>query len=383
MRAIPSPSTVVFAALGPNPAPLTELLWQLAQEQASQSYEVHVVVEREARHYLDGELLAPGAALDQLRDVIGPQRIPPITVLEATDAGGDLIEDDAELESREAYTEAVWSGAKRAVEVAGARPLVFGLVAGRRRTMTALQTAVFQLLARPGDRLLDVRVTDPRVEGGTGFFFPAQPQLLVPARHTAEFVEARCVEVILVELDLPRLRALVPPGALTSLKSARQAAARVIQNVAPVHLHLDLHAGQAHADGQHIPLSPSQFVWFAYLCVGMKEGATWIAPNDFEGLRDFLNSLWHLEWWSSKIPQGSIFKRLAADDVRDEADLKEVDVWRSKTMRSLRTFAASWGGGMQAIVPEQRSHKIEGSKARNYHRLSLSPEFIQISGRPR
>lgn len=246
---------VIFSTLGPNPAPLTELVWKLARSERFDRFEIHVVVEKSARHYLDLEVLAPGAALSQLRGVLRPGAIESEPVVsEARSESLGIIDDDAEPEALRVYGETVWSAARQAVASAGARPVMFGLVAGRRRTMTALESAVFQLLARPQDLLVDVRVTDPRVEGGTGFFFPEQPRREVKAKHSDEVVDVGSVDVNLVELDLPRLRPFVPESALVSLARAREATEISLLEAAPPKLSVDLDVGGVSVDGEPIHL---------------------------------------------------------------------------------------------------------------------------------
>jgi hypothetical protein len=54
---------VLFTTLGPNPAPLAELLWALARHHQRLVVEAHVVVAQRGALYLEGELLDPGGLL--------------------------------------------------------------------------------------------------------------------------------------------------------------------------------------------------------------------------------------------------------------------------------------------------------------------------------
>ncbi|RYZ42606.1 MAG: hypothetical protein EOO72_07270 [Myxococcaceae bacterium] len=50
---------VLFTTLGPNPAPLSELMWALARHQERLVVEAHVVVTRRGAHHLASEFLSP------------------------------------------------------------------------------------------------------------------------------------------------------------------------------------------------------------------------------------------------------------------------------------------------------------------------------------
>ncbi|MFT5586756.1 MAG: hypothetical protein ACI9VR_004358 [Cognaticolwellia sp.] len=77
-----------------------------------------------------------------------------------------------------------------------------------------LTTTVFTLLARPQDHCIDVRVSDPRMEGAkAGFFLPDRPG---PCHDREIEIDPRQVEVLLVELRLPVLRSLLRAEELTT-----------------------------------------------------------------------------------------------------------------------------------------------------------------------
>jgi CRISPR-associated protein (TIGR02584 family) len=137
--------------------------------------EAHLVSLARGHIYFRAEFLSKVGALQELRAAL-PGILDASGVHESIVTGrdgrpfaGDVSPDDSA-----AYRKAIWTAARRCLQRAGARPVVFLLAGGRQRTTTAYPATTFQLLARSQDHLIDVRVSDPRVEGGTSFFFPEQ-----------------------------------------------------------------------------------------------------------------------------------------------------------------------------------------------------------------
>src|SRR6185503_4570537 len=174
---------VLFAAVGPNPAPISEAIWALYRQREQRVVEAHLVSLSEGHHYLQIEFLDLGAALSQLQGCL-PGVLPDEAVHETrvlTDTEGRV---DTDLDPRHGaiYRATLWDSARACLASAADRPVVFLLAGGRLRTATAYTTTVFQLLARAQDQLMDVRVDDRRAEGGTGFFFPEQPDRMIRLR---------------------------------------------------------------------------------------------------------------------------------------------------------------------------------------------------------
>lgn len=373
-------SCVVFAALGPNPAPLTELLWKLARDGRFSDFEIHLVVEANARPYLDGEVLAPRQALDQLRKVLGQDILlhDPV-VHEARDAASELLQDDADPEAMQRYEDMVWQGAREAIAAAGERPVVFGLVAGRRRTMTALQSGVFQLLARPQDLMFDVRVSDPRVEGGTGFFFPEQPQGHVRARRSDDWIEAQAVQVNLVALDLPRLRVLLGEDDLVSPACAKAATRRELDNLAPPQLKVDLHKQRFFIDGEPMKITRQCFVWFAYLAACRQAGQEWVVVKEMEPFRRFLTERCATTKWWRNLRENDLLRH-----VEEGRELKGEEVTeehfrttRSRVSKDVRALIESRRTGLAAVVPVVDRRQVEDCSCW-CQRLPLGPTFIEV-----
>ncbi|MDB4993027.1 MAG: CRISPR-associated protein [Myxococcaceae bacterium] len=381
--AVPSDAAVLFAPLGPNPAPFSELVWALHRQRGLFVEDAVVVVDREAAAFLDSELLAEGAALDQLRGVLGDRIVSRerLRVQRVVDHAGELLDDDLAFEAAAAYARHVWEAARAALALAGDRPVVFALAAGRRRTMTALATVSAELLARPGDLCLDVRVSDPRVEGGTGFFFPEQlGQMILTPRG---LVRAADVEVRLVDVALPRLASLLQKEDLTTYASALEAGQRAIDRGPMPRLTLDLVTGTARCDTDVLPVSESELVWLAALAHArvrdpLPDGG-WLAARDVDALRVVIAGC-AARGWTERIRSRPLRALLAdpsasnvvPDAVADLAKLradtrKRISVW----CEQLRPLAAG------LLIPETRRRWDDGALLAE-QRLALPGDRITI-----
>ncbi len=246
----------VFAALGPNPAPLAELIWGL-HRRGQVAGDLFLVVDPRGHDYLHRELLGSHLVLDELRQLLnidlGPEKIHERVV----EGPAGTVLDDEDPTHAELYNAATWEVAREATAHAGARPVVFGLAAGRRRTMTAMSTMAFQLLAREHDTCVDVRVDDKRAEGGSGFYFPDQQQQTLVSKAGVPFV-AREVGVHLVDVHLPRLRSLLPDEAFATYSSALTAGQKAVDAAVPPKLVVDLPHEVVLIDGLPLKLSAAE-----------------------------------------------------------------------------------------------------------------------------
>ena len=380
---MPNDAAVLFAPLGPNPAPFSELVWALQRQRGLFVEDAVVVVDREAASFLESELLAEGAALDQLRGVLGDRVVSRerLRVQCVVDHAGELFDDDLAPDAAAAYARHVWEAARAAIALAGDRPVVFALAAGRRRTMTALATVSAELLARPGDLCLDVRVSDPRVEGGTGFFFPEQlAQMILTSRG---LVRAAEVEVRLVDVALPRLASLLQKEDLTTYASALEAGQRAIDRGPMPRLTVDLVTGTARCDAELLPVSESELVWLAALALARRQDPLpdggWLAARDVDALRGVLAGCASRGWTECvrSRPLRALLadpraSKAATDAVADLAKLradtrKRMSVW-CKKFRPLAT-------GL--LVPQTRRRWDDGSLLAE-QRLALPRDRITI-----
>lgn len=235
----------ILVPLGPNPASFTELVWALHQDGRRVDQAQVLLESQEALHYWRHEAI--DAALPQLEEHTGPLDIEWEVLSDPTDFPERLWE---HLRALQRHHDEV----------------VVALSAGRWRGSTAHTAAVFQLLARPLDALVDVRV-DRIAEGGSGFFFPAQrdQELTGVAAMAGQRFLAREVGIHLEEQRTPRLRVLLPKPP----ERFAQALAMVEQALAPAVLALD----PPRVNDVPLKLSPSARALLAVLARNGPTGA--------------------------------------------------------------------------------------------------------------
>jgi CRISPR-associated protein (TIGR02584 family) len=377
-----SRGALLFAPIGPNPASVTEAAWALHRQRGLRIDEVHVVTLADGAYWLEAELRGPGGALAELAATLGHDA----TLVEhaVRRADGGVVADDLAEDDAAAYRRTAWEAARACQQRAGDRPVMFLLGGGRRRTTTAYAATLFQLLARPGDELLDVRVSDRRVEGGTGFFFPEQPQ-----RHLVTdggVVDARTVEVVLVPVEVPRLAGVIPAGHRGSFELALAASRAAVAAITPPALEVDLAAGVVAVDGDALPLTAGQVAWYAALAWAR---ATRRAPDDgaipsagcLEVVREVL-APWTARPWVREIRDGVLRARLGLPTIHGapvapDAIDEQLPKLRSDTRRAVRTWVArrrprAWEAWLVPTVRKQAGATSQ--------RLELPPERIRVVG---
>jgi len=366
----------VFAALGPNPAPLAELIWGLQRQRAMVATDLFVVVDQRGHDYLQLELLGPGKVLSMLAAILPLPLGDPqlhLHVVPTTAADDDPAFADA-------YNAVIWQAARDATVHAGDGRVVFGLTAGRRRTMTAMSTMAFQLLARAQDLCLDVRVRDKRAEGGAGFYFPEQPDQIVVSRDGDRFA-ASDVGVLLIDVQLPRLRGLLTDAALASYASALAAGQVAVDAVAIPRLRIDLRVGTAHVDGALVPLSSSELVWYAALALARTNGEGWIASSDLTHIKAVLaaSGAWIDAGKSNPIRwlAGDISAYKSGDVAADEllGDLKKL---RTDTRQRLTTWCTSHRpSALELLRPVMKAWQVDGGRT-GHQRIALDSTHIEL-----
>jgi CRISPR-associated protein (TIGR02584 family) len=377
--------TVVFATLGANPAPLLQLVWALHRKWDWSARDVSVVVDARGMPYLHAEALARGAAWDDLRAALGASCLERdrVRVVPVYGEDGELLPDDESPDDAARYSEAAWRGARRAIELAGDDPVVFALVAGHRRTQHVAATVLFQLLARPQDRLVDVRLSERWAYAPGAFYFPEQasrgPRL---ARSHAPNCDPADVDVHLVDVQAPRLRGLLRQRDLMTHASALRAGQVAIDALVGVRLLFDMEQGCARLGREVIVLSKTQFIWYATLarqrCLD-NGGEGWLATGDANALERVAHACRSFGW--NEDVRMDLLRRymgLATEskeiDEEDQAD--SLTKLRADTLRALRKFAKGRPRDLGAmIVPAKR--KEAGV---NMQRLPLEPAHIEFLG---
>jgi CRISPR-associated protein (TIGR02584 family) len=364
MHALPlqaaRPPAILVAPIGPYPAPFAELIWALHRKRHLAVVEAWAIVDRRSLEYLREDVLDSGRALDQLRSALGHG------ILDHHDLHVSVLREESDALGVAACRDALWTAAKDAIASAGDRPVVFGLTHGSNRMSCALVAAVFQILGREQDLLLDVRVDDPRVEGDVPFFFPEQDQREI--RHGHSVIDARRVDVSLVELDLPRLAGLVDGRVATSFESVRHVA-RSRSDSKPPQVVVDLVAGSVTIAGSEVDLSVAERFWYGYLA--SRRGETtdgWVLAGQ-GGHADFLAFLERTgaRRWAASIRTKPLLVLLDGEFVHDE-DLRNL---RGKTVQRLKRWCADHHPELERIV-------IPESDGNGRQRIPLAPHRIRV-----
>lgn len=374
---MPDP-VAVLAPLGPNPAALTELCWALhAQGQPVQAAWVLLESAR-ARHYFEREL--GRGAWQELRQALPTlPAFPALRVEQATAADSPP--------AAEAFGQALFALLRQAQRED--LPVVVALSGGRWRGSAAMAATVFGLLARPQDRLVDVRLTLREAEGATGFYFPAQERQDLVGRGGQPFRADR-VQVQLDPVELPRLRPLLRPEALSDLAAARAAAEAALLAARPIQVQVDLKAQQIRVSGQPLSLPGAALPWIAWMLVDRARGGDGVGRQDVDRLLAFLR------WWrtllgstsgpgpagglASQAVEGRALAPLRADagpEVGVEEVLaaeKSLAEWASRSRRAwLRALAGR--PGRDLLQPT-----TSGPRRSPRWTVRLPPQGIQVLG---
>lgn len=363
---------VLFAPIGPYMEPVSQLIWALYRKRNMPVVEAHVVADRRALMYARADLLGEGRVLDQLRDKLGPAILGQdrFFIHAAETPDGVAIEDDLLAEHREIYLATMWSTARKAIAIAQNRPVVFGLVAGRRRTTTSLVTACYVALARKQDKLLDVRISDRRVDHGWDFFFPEQ-SYDVNIGHAV--IKPSTIDIQIVDVELPRLGGLLEPNALDTFDAAMLAGQTAIDALRLPLLEFDLWRGTCALDHHSVGVSAAELLWFAFVASARRDTPDgWVVAGQagHPALAAFARRLAN-HAWVSRIRTRPL-QRLIAGEYVDDEDLRNL---RAKTIQRLKRWCADHAPAAAGwIVPE--------SDGRGQQRLRLTADQIRIAGLP-
>lgn len=361
----------LVSPLGPNPAPFTEALWCLSRSGATVAAAWVVFESAEAAATFEREVTAAGGPLAQLQ-----AQFPTLRDLSLHRVGpAHSAPDD--------FTEAAFQAMRAAQTHHPA--VVLTLSGGRWRGSTAATTTVFQLLARPPDRLADVRVDTPAAEGGSGFFFPAQQDRLL-RRRGGEGFAADQVGVSLHDVAVPRLRPLLPRSALQSFAGALTAGAAALTAAAPPRATLDLFEGAIRVGGQPIPLPTAYLPYVAWVWVDHLQGGVGVAVGDPDAFRAFV-----VRWMAAAADQGAghvLQQRTAGSlahkllDAAPDTELVREDLApqisraRQRLRQALEVTVGRAGAGLVPVAHTQ----MEGLAKQTRHSLSLPRECIVLVG---
>ena len=360
--------TVVFAAIGANPAPLLQLVWALHRQWGWVARDVCAVVDARGLRYLQAEALSPGAAWDELRTALGASCLARdgVRVVPVHRASGELLPSDDTPDDAARYSDVVWQAARRRVELAGDDPGVFALAAGHRRTQHVAAT---------------VRLSERWAHAPGAFFFPEQefggPRF---ARTHAPSHDPASVDVRLVDVQAPRLRGLLRERDLMTHASALRAGQVAIDALVEERLVFDMTQGCVRLGRDVIVLSKAQLLWYATLarerCVGL-DNEGWLAVGDVEGLECVAKACSRFGWAHKvRVPPLKRYLGFKTKRTDSENDVDSLTKVRADTLRVLGKFAKGRPRDLASrVVPEKK--KAAGV---NLQRIALEPERIEFLG---
>lgn len=317
---------VVLAAPGGNPAPLVALIWVLHQE-GLRVGRLEAVLYANAHKYLQTELLGQQRPLDQLREVLGDPELAHLVPTLVRQSSGEPMVDDAAPGAQLHFTNAIWQIARRLSM--GELPVIYALVGGSRRTLTVQVSTTFQLLGRPTDRLVDLRLTPKQASDPmTGFFFPQQqsPATIEMDRPEPVRLGAQDIQVDLVDVSVPRLGKALLPSDLDTFSSAVAAGETALERGCVPKVTLDVVQRQLLLPGLSIKLSHDQMIWMTALAIQrLHTDDGWLNAGLDQPLRRV--SEWCLELW-----------RMPPHEISDGYDFRpEVCEERSQRLSPIRS----------------------------------------------
>lgn len=366
----------VIAAPGGNPAPVVALLWALLRQRGLRSRALHVVLYERAEHWFRAELLEGDRPLEQLRAIADDATLGEVHAHVACLADGTPVDDDADIAAALRFVERLWSVILEA-QSRGPDPAVVALVGGSRRTLSVDSVVAFQLLARPQDMLVDVRIDPkPARDPRSRFYFPEQHTPAQIRFGDGEVLDADQVRVSIVEVAVPRLRHLLPSQALTSFACALEAGEDALRGgVLPI-VGFDISGRVVTLGSAAVKLSYDQAIWFAALAVARRttpEG--WLDVADAEPLEavfEVCRKRWLLE--PGDLSDGWEF-------IGPLAGLRAVRLGpiRSRLRKALKS-ALKGHPHRDEVIPEKR--KLAGQASERLRcapsRLHLPPELEQL-----
>ena len=362
---------VLVAAPGGNPAPLVALIWALHQQWELRVEAVHLVLYENSRRYVESELLGGYEPLEDLRRALGDPDLAEVVQHLVTAADEQIVEDDVDFDHQALFMESLWSVVRQTQEES-TEPVIFSLVGGRRRTLTVDMATAFQLLARPEDRLVDVRL-DPKYadDPSTAFYFPQQRNPCAVRDRSGDLVPASEIQVLPVDVRVPRLRHLLVQDDLKTFTGALEAGEAALENGPTPRLVVDVEERQVRVGDHIIGISYDQMVWYATLAVARKRyGEGWVAIDETELLstvESACRAIWCID--PHKLSDAYDF-RPEADDDRHQRLAPIRSRLRAKMVKSLK------GHPHRAlVVPWQRF--AEG-RTKSMERIEIEPESIVI-----
>jgi hypothetical protein len=241
----------------------------------------------------------------------------------------------------------------------------------------------FQLLARPQDRLVDVKLGDRRVtEARHGFFFPEQrDQALAVSGHR---ILARDVPVHVVDLTVPRLRRLLTEQDLRTYTSAVAAGQAAVESVPAVTVQLAFKERHAWLAGRPLDLPEAEFVWFSALALACVSGRNdgWLENPDLATPREAILRLkkgFDPRWEPGSDVWKAILRGLPPGKALTRAEQQALSAIRSKckarVLAAAKVLKLQHRGRGFCLVEEV----VKGGKKFTRWRLPVEPSRITLA----
>ncbi len=352
---------IIACELGPNCAPITELVWAMRTQRSIRVTKLLLLTNRRGEQYLD-ELKH---ALEMLHQVYG--EAPELSLSHALDEEGHRVEEDITPGDAQAWMRARWLNFQQAIEEAGTDPVIFAIASNRPRSV--MTSAMFTLLARPQDLCVDVRVSEPRVEGAkAGFFFPDQPE---DCADEAGPIDPSSVQVHLVDLRLPRLRHLLKAEDLASYEAALAATELVVATSKQPLLRIEMKKLRVFINDKPVALTESQALWVAGLALARQSGDGWIGGQDRSHALKALEQCQQARGQPHWTPRSGVFLPKPPDVA---GSLRKL---RSLTRRRIKEFCGKEAVlGRHLVIPQVRRQVQGGGAVTTQQRIEIDPERI-------
>ena len=369
---------VLLCVAGLSPQVITETLYALAHEgEGSLPDRVEVVTTTEGYRRVALTLLADDGGrgnVDRLCSDYGIDReriafaLDHIHVIQ--DALGQPLEDIVTEDDNAAAADLIHERIRSLT--AETRQLHVSL-AGGRKTMGFYAGYSLSLYGRAGDRLSHVLVNPPFESHPEFFYPPPRPvTLALPGRN--DVVSTRDAKVRLADIPFVRMRDELGESLPYEDLRYSEAVERAQAVLRPPELILDLTERTAHAQGQILHLSTTQFLWLAWLADRARCGT---APVEFDE-----SALDELELWIDRL-EGT-----GPSSLRDSIHSARADMAAGERTnyfdrnRSRLNDAIERRSGLPRRAADRYRVQSDGRRGQTGYFLALAPEQVHFTGEP-
>jgi CRISPR-associated protein (TIGR02584 family) len=367
------PCRVLLAVTGLSPQVVTETLYVLARDRESNwvPTEIHLLTTAQGAKHAHRNLLFPDPGwFHRLCRDYGLEGIAfdaqHIHVLQGAD--GQAISDIRTREDNERAADLIAETVRALTTDEGCA--LHLSIAGGRKTMGFYAGYALSLFGRVQDRLSHVLVSPP-FESHPQFYYPTPYERVIHALDKQQMaLDCRNAEVTLANIPFVRLRDGLPER----LISGRARFSEVVEAANRIHaepkLVLDVPNRQAWADGERLPLGPTEFAVLL-----------WIAEH--AGRDDP-----ELDWCDACAADEflGVAKRVMNPEGGDYERLEQALAWRRASRKDLGDYfepqKSRINGTLQTALGKAAAVRYEirrtGPKGASRYFLPLAPDVIEI-----